>query len=299
MTTIKMIRPPTTMSTSTLNDDFNVNTCTAKSPTCSQSAGNCESDKKSFPQKGQLNYHLVDCPLCKSMIQVADHLSIPNESRFKSDTRTADGLRERYSKVLARTHCSKYCHAYFFEVADRNDYITRDTFARNPDRNGASFLLTSFICSKDMPTLSTVSALKRSHNWDSYTTLISVLKGLFAAVNSAGLRFLNNTLRAETFPRYIPVIDKTLEGIRRATWISKVATFFDKVIKAVEAQRDTTPSHLCPDVLQKKIKECIRNEILTAENDERTNDTTFMSVPFALRLYAYYQINNNGTQQVS
>ena len=233
------------------------------------------------------------------MIQVADHLSLPNESQLKSVVKTADGLREIYSKVLARTHCSEKKHAYFFEIVDRNDYISRYTFASNPDRNGASFLLASFICSKDIPPLSTISALNRLNKWDSYTTLISVLKGLFVTVNSAGLRFLNNTLRAETFPRYIPVIDKTLEGIRRATWISKVATFFDKVIKAVEAQRDTTPSHLCPDVLQKKIKECIRNEILTAENDERTNDTTFMSVPFALRLYAYYQINNNGTQQVS
>ena len=116
------------------------------------------------------------------MIQVADHLSLPNESRFKSNAKTADGLREIYSKVLARTHCSENCHAYFFEVADRNDYITRDTFASNPDRNGASFLLEFFICSKDMPPLSTVSALKRSNKWDSYTTLISVLKGLFVTV---------------------------------------------------------------------------------------------------------------------
>ena len=88
-----------------------------------------------------------------------------------------------------------------------------------------------------------------------------------------------------------------MEVIRRATWIRKVKTFFDETIKAIEVQRDTTLSHLCPDVLQKKIKECIRNEILAAENDDRTNGTTFMSVPFAIRLYAYYQINDDGTQR--
>jgi len=109
MTTMKMIRPPKTMSTcttSTLNDDVNVNTCTAKSP-CTQRAGYCESETKIASQQCTLNYHLVDCPLCETMIQVADHLSLPNESRFKSVVKTADGLREIYSKVLARTHCSE------------------------------------------------------------------------------------------------------------------------------------------------------------------------------------------------